>query len=266
MLLANLFSRSAFVTAFFFLTICLALLGIWNIGIGEKAPEPKPPLYTPESLVSSAIWAKHLKIFQKHLKTRPEAARAELQNIAKKLFHGHVLIEEWVPLFYRLNREGTEHLTDIQRVSELEIRMLTALDAEKYGLQIEQHQHAMEELKAISAYGAFFEKLSPKAQDALKNATEKNVEQLDQRYAELSKRALEQRKERAREMLEHLQTLSIEEQREYLLKRLTRSANSPARKNLERKFPGSTNELWNQELQDLIDAGYTLPEGVDFRE
>ena len=270
MLLENVFNRSAFVTAFFFLILGLTLLGLWNIGISEKAPEtemePKPPQFTPEDLVSHAIWTKHLKTFQKRLKTRPEVARTELQKVGEKLFNGHPLVEEWVPLFYRLSREGTEHLTDIQRVSELEIRMLTALDAEKYGLHIEQHQHAMEELKTISAYGAFLEKLSPKARDAFKNATEKNVEQLDQRYAELSKRADADRKERAREMVKHLRTLSIEAQREYLLKKLTRAANTPARKNLERKFPGSTNKLWNQQLQDLIDAGYTLPEGVDFRE
>lgn len=268
MLIENVFNRSAVITALFFLILGVTLLGLWNIGISEKAPEPepKPPLFTPEDLVSHAIWARHLKTFQKRLETRPEAARTELEKVGTKLFNGHLLVEEWVPLFYRLSREGTEHLTDIQRVSELEIRMLTALDAEKYGLQIEQHQHAMEELKAISAYGAFFEKLSPKALDALKNATEKNVEQLDQRYAESRKRTLELRKEHALEMVEHLRTLSLEEQREYLLKMLTRAANSPARKNLERKFPGSTKDLWNQKLQDLIDAGYTLPEGITFRE
>lgn len=265
MFLYHLFSRSAVGTLFFFLTLCLTLLGIWKIGICEKAPEPKPHLYTPEFLVSSAIWAEDLKTFQKHLKTRPEAARAELQNVAKKLFHGHVLIEEWVPLFYRLNREGTEHLTDIQRVSELEIRMLTARDAEKHGLQIQQHQHAMEELKAAADYAAFFQELSPKAQEALKTAAGKSVDQLSQRSAELNKRALEMRTERAHEMVKHLRTLSVEEQREYLLKREALEASRPARKSLERKLPGSTDDLWNQQLQDLIDAGYTLPEGVDFR-
>ena len=258
MLLDNFFTRIACVTVF------LTLLGIWSIGMGEKGPEP-PPLYTPESLVSSAIWAEHLKTFQKHLKTRPEVARAELRNVAKKLFQGQVLIEEWVPLFYRLNREGTEHLTDIQRVSELEIRMLTALDAEKHGLQIQQHRYAMEELKAASEFGAFYQKLSPKSQEALKKATEKQVEKLRQRQVELNKRNLEMRRESALEMVKHLRTLSIEEQREYLLKREVSEASRPARKSLELKFPGSTVDLWNQQLQDLIDAGYTLPEGVDFR-
>ena len=256
----------------------IMIIGIGILGYGQiqkndrelqvdahPAPEAKEYRYTPDDLISSAIWAKHLKTFQKHLKTRPEAARAELQNVAKKLFHGHALIEEWVPLYYRLSREGTEHLTDIQRVSDLEIRMLTALNAEKYGLQIQQHQHAMEELKAISAYGRFFEKLSPKAMEALKNATEKHAETLKQRHAELDKKVLENRRESAIERVKHLRTLSIEEQREYLLKREAWQASRPARKRLEVKIPGSTNKLWNQQLQALIDAGYTLPEGVDFR-
>ena len=156
MLIENVFSRSAFITATFFLILGVTLLGFWNIGITESEPEPEPPRFTQKDLVSHAIWAKQLKTFQKRIETRPEAARTALEKVGTKLFNGHLLVEEWVPLFYRLSRDGTEHLTDLQRVSELEIRMLTALDAEKYGLQIEQHQHAMEELKAGSAYGGVF--------------------------------------------------------------------------------------------------------------
>ena len=252
-------------TAIIAITGVFCLLGIKSSAISETTPTLNEHRYSPEELISSRIWAKQLQTFQKRLKTDPDTASTELKKVAQKLFNGHLLTEEWVPLYLRLSRDGTEHFTDIQRVSELEIRMLTTINAKKHALQIQQHQHAVEELTAASANTEFFKKLPPKAQEALKNAIEKDVEILDQRKVELDKRALKIRRESAIKRVEHLRTLSVEEQREYLLKREAWQASRPARKRLELKFPGSTNELWNQELQDLIDAGYTLPEGVDFR-
>ena len=252
-------------TAIIAITGVFCLLSIKSLAISDTTSTLNERRYPPETLISSKIWAKQLQTFQKRLKTNPDTAGTELKEVAQKLFNGHLLIEEWVPLYLRLSRDGTDYLTDIQRVSELEIRMLTVIDVKKHALQIQQHQHAMEDLTAASAYTEFFKKLSPKAQEALKNATEKEVKMLDQQKVELDKRALKMRRESAIKRVKYLQTLSVEEQREYLLKREAWQANRPARKQLEVKFPGSTNELWNQELQDLIDAGYTLPEGVDFR-
>lgn len=93
--------------------------------------------------VDDTLWAEPLQTFKKLLKTNPDAARVELQNVAKTLFGEHILTEEWVPLYYRLNREGTDYLSDLKRMSELEIRMLTAVDAKKYAKQIKHHRERL---------------------------------------------------------------------------------------------------------------------------
>ena len=252
-------------TALIVITGIFWLLSLKSPAVNETTPTMNEHRYTPVELISSRIWAKQLQTFQKRLETKPDTAGTELKKVAQKLFNGHPLAEEWVPLYLRLSRDGTDYLTDIQRVSELEIRMLTAINADKHALQIQQHQAAIKEHETAATYTRFFDKLSPEAKNALKNTVEKEAEKLDDRKAELDKKSLKIRKDRAIRTVRHLQTLSIEEQRDYLLEREAWQADRPARKRLEVKFPGSTNELWNQELQDLIDAGYTLPEGVDFR-
>ena len=93
------------------------------------------------------LWAASLVKFQKLLKTDPESARAELQNVSKKLFNGHLLTEEWVPLYFRIRHEGTQHSSDVKRLTELEIRMLTAIametgDFQKHALQLQRLQEA----------------------------------------------------------------------------------------------------------------------------
>lgn len=97
-------------------------------------------------LVSDILWAKHLESFKERLDTKPEAARLELQNIAKKLFNKHLLVDEWIPLYFRLNQNGTDHLSDVTRLSELEIRMLTDIDTIKYATQIQSHQEILTQL------------------------------------------------------------------------------------------------------------------------
>ena len=103
-------------------------------------------------------WAEHIQTFQNLLKTDPASARAELQNIAKNVFVGHVLTEEWVPLYFRVNHEKsrqrtdiTRQLSDIKRVFELELRMMTDIDAEKYAVQIQRHREAMEHYTEMSS-------------------------------------------------------------------------------------------------------------------
>lgn len=258
-------SRRFFLIPVFFGVICFIGLGLKNIGIGEAPPAMTQVRYPPSELISSRIWAKPLETFHQHLKTRPAAARAELQAVAKRVFQGHQLTEEWVPLYFRVSQHGTAHASDLERVSELEIRMLMALDAQKHALQIQQHQHAMKELKAAGDFSGFFESLSPKSVEALKSAKVKETETLDRRLQEATKKNEKVQREAARKRVAHLRTLTVAEQRDYLLKREAWHASRPARKQLEIKFPGSINSLWNEELQRLIDAGYTLPEGVEFR-
>lgn len=110
--------------------------------------------------VDASPWASELEKFQKSLETEPDAARAALQNFAKKVFAEHPLAEEWVPLFFRINKSGTTYTSDLKRVSELEIRMLTSLNPEKYAKQIQHHQ------EAIERYAAFSERLTPLAESA----------------------------------------------------------------------------------------------------
>ncbi len=94
-------------------------------------------------------WAEQLVTFEKLLKTDPNAARVELQNVGKNLFNGHILVDEWVPLFFRLYRDGTKDPSDVKRWLTLEIRMLMAIDAEKYTKQIQQYQEAVKDLTEI---------------------------------------------------------------------------------------------------------------------
>lgn len=100
--------------------------------------------------VDDTLWAEPLQTFKKFLKTDSEAARVELQNVAKTLFREHILTEEWVPLYFRLSREGTDHLSDLKRMSELEIRMLTAIDVKKYAKQIEHHRERLKHYDELS--------------------------------------------------------------------------------------------------------------------
>ena len=123
--------------------LCLVLctLGTFSFGELEDTSETASPQL---SLVSDTLWAEQLTTFQKLLKTDAKAARAELQQVANTLFGGHRLAEEWVPLYFRISQNGTEHPSDVKRVSELEIRMLTGINFKKYSVQIHRHQEAFQ--------------------------------------------------------------------------------------------------------------------------
>lgn len=87
--------------------------------------------------VNTSPWTAQPKTFHQLLKTDANAARAELQKVAPIMFDGHPLVDEWIPLYFRIIREGTEYLSDIKRIHELEIRMLMAIDTEKHAEQIQ---------------------------------------------------------------------------------------------------------------------------------
>ena len=130
------------VICFLCLTFCSIEFSIGDLG---KSTENSHPDSAHSQLyrIDTTLWAEHLEAFKERLPTDPSAARAELHKVAKKLFGEHTLAEEWVPLYFRLSREGTEHLSDLKRVSELEIRMLTDINAQTYAKQIQYHREAL---------------------------------------------------------------------------------------------------------------------------
>ncbi len=131
-----------------FFLLCLTFCGFGCLSCSEPSP-PKENAVLHVHLVSEMLWVEHLKTFQNLLRSDPEAAGIELENVANKLFGKHILSKEWVPLYFRLSRDGTQHLSDIKRLSDLEIRMLTAIDAEKYAKQIQHHKAALTQFKTM---------------------------------------------------------------------------------------------------------------------
>lgn len=87
---------------------------------------------------------KHLAEFNMLKKSDIAAARTELSEIAKIRFGTHILADEWIPLYFRLSREGNGRISDIIRFVELEMRMLTDIDAEKHAEQIQRHRQTIE--------------------------------------------------------------------------------------------------------------------------
>ena len=130
------------VICFLCLTSCSIELSIGDSGKSTEDPHLNPAYSQPYHM-DNTLWTEDLKTFKKYLPTDLSAARTELQNVAKKLFGEHTLAEEWVPLYFRLSREGTEHLSDLKRVSELEIRMLTDINAQTYAKQIQHHRETL---------------------------------------------------------------------------------------------------------------------------
>ena len=139
------------------IAICLLCLTLCSIEVpssgdsGKSTETPHPnSTHSQPYRINDTLWAEHLDTFKKRLPTDPSAARTELRNIAKKLFGGHTLTEEWVPLYFRLSLEGTEHLSDLKRVSELEIRMLTDVNAQTYTKQIQHHLETLEHYNELA--------------------------------------------------------------------------------------------------------------------
>ena len=98
---------------------------------------------------ADAPWQADLESFGKLLKTDADAAMAELQRVAPKLFGEHLLMLEWVPLYFRVRKDGTTHPSDLKRISELEIRMLESIDPKKYAKQIQYHQQSIKRASAF---------------------------------------------------------------------------------------------------------------------
>ncbi len=133
------------------------------VKIYKQAKTVSLPLRTSEELAGEAYgWdskaLEHLVKFESLLKeTNLVTARAELLEIAKIRFGTHALADEWIPLYFRLSHEGKGLISDVTRISELEIRMFTAISAEKHTEPIQQHRKAMaqygEVAKTLKAQG-----------------------------------------------------------------------------------------------------------------
>lgn len=123
-----------------FYRYCALTLLFFNLGVlSVLSHETDPHAYTSET-----FWQNSLATFEKHIKIDSVAARAELQHVAETVFKGHVFTEEWVPLYFRIHRDGTASPSDLKRIHELAHRMLTDVDPEKYAKQIQHHQKGLE--------------------------------------------------------------------------------------------------------------------------
>lgn len=128
---------------------CALALIFCNLGILSVSPHADDS----HAFTADTLGGESLETFQKRVKTDPDAARAALQIVAKNVFKGHVLTEEWVPLFFRIRKDGTKYPSDMKRLHELELRMLTAMDAKKYAEQIQHHRAALEHYTQLETAG-----------------------------------------------------------------------------------------------------------------
>ncbi len=100
----------------------------------REVPQQKPTHYEEDD---------HHRSFVSLISTNPEAAKDELSKYVKKLFGNHPLAEEWMQLYFQRARNGETTLVDNQRYLELEIEMLTDIDAEKHAKRIEDHRNTL---------------------------------------------------------------------------------------------------------------------------
>ena len=133
--------------------VCMFLFGIGYLAFSDTGTDAESHGHDE----NGASWEAHFETFYKLLKTDPEAARVELDRVAKELFNKHSLTEEWVEhcyqVFYRISLDETgqdkienpwEIIPDLIRVYELGLEMLTAVDPEKYAKEIQHHRDALE--------------------------------------------------------------------------------------------------------------------------
>ncbi len=86
---------------------------------------------------------KHLIRLQVLQKKNPREAQAKVNTVAKIRFENHSLTDEWRALYFRLSRDRRGTLSDVKRLSELEIRMFTDIDPEEYSEPIQKHRGLM---------------------------------------------------------------------------------------------------------------------------
>ena len=91
----------------------------------------------------------YLAVFQSLLSTDVEAARTEIAKIAKIRFGSQPLADEWSKLFFRLYRDRKGNVLDMRRYWELEIQLLSEVDAKAYAKGIQDYQLGMKQIDVI---------------------------------------------------------------------------------------------------------------------
>ena len=91
----------------------------------------------------------HLTAFQSLLSTDIEAAHATIAEIAKIRFGSHPLANGWSELFFRLYRDRTGHILDVKHYWELEIQLLSDIDATTYATGIQEYQLGMKQIDLL---------------------------------------------------------------------------------------------------------------------
>ena len=168
-----------FVTINLFL-VCLFLFGAGYLAFGHDEIETTSESHGPD--MGDASWDAALETFYELLKTDPKAARVELENVAKTLFDGHPRTEEWVELFYQVfyqislkedEEKKTEPpwqlISEIKRLYELGLEILTSMDTEKYAKQIQVHQDALDYYTELTDFAEIMGDKSLKSEEATPN-------------------------------------------------------------------------------------------------
>lgn len=91
----------------------------------------------------------HLAVFQSLLSTEVEPTRAEITKIAQIRFGAHPLADEWSKLFFRLYRDRKGSALDMRRYWELEMQLLSDVDAKAYAEGIRDYQLGLTQINAM---------------------------------------------------------------------------------------------------------------------
>ena len=191
--------------------VCMFLFGIGYLAFSDTGTDADSQGHDE----NNAAWDAHLETCYELFKTDPEAARVELDRVAKELFNEHPLTEEWIEHFYQvfyrigLNETGQdkienpwEIIPDLIRVYELGLEMLTAVDPEKYAKEIQHHRDALEYYtgfaEQVEAAGAKPLVADKTTSDAQENTSQSEAELSD---AEKEAQILTQHMEKFYELL-----------------------------------------------------------------
>ena len=177
--------------------VCLLFFGIGYLAFGHTGTDAESHGHDE----NNAAWEAHFETFYELFKTDPEAARVELDRVAKGLFNEHPLTEKWIEHFYqvfyriRLNETGEdkienpwEIIPDLIRVYELGLEMLTAVDTEKYAKEIQHHRDALEHYSGFAEL-AEVNSGKPKPSEKVASDTQGSASQSESELSDVEKEA-----------------------------------------------------------------------------
>lgn len=130
---------------------CLRLLGVGllfltlasELGINllrNQAYADDAPALQHGNVGEDSVERYSLTSFQSLLLPDLSTAFVKLAKVAKTRFGVHPLAEEWKQLYFHMNLEGKGSVANMRRLSELEIQILTDVDAEKHFSQIQRQR------------------------------------------------------------------------------------------------------------------------------